>query len=92
MQKESRREELLAHINVLSPKERLVLTLRHGVSDNIPKRIVDVAEFLNRAGDNVEELLIAGTRIVFGTQAGVILVTSTEIGANPRARAEEEWC
>ena len=36
--------------------------------------------------------LIAGTRIVFGTQAGVILVTSTEIGANPRAHAEEEWC
>jgi RsiW-degrading membrane proteinase PrsW (M82 family) len=36
--------------------------------------------------------LIAGTRLVFGTQSGVILVTSTEIGANPRARAEEEWC
>ena len=36
--------------------------------------------------------LIAGTRIVFGTQSGVILVTSTEIGANPRAHAEEEWC
>lgn len=36
--------------------------------------------------------LLAGTRIVFGTQAGVILVTSTEIGANPRAHAEEEWC
>jgi RsiW-degrading membrane proteinase PrsW (M82 family) len=36
--------------------------------------------------------LIAGTRLVFGTQSGVILVTSTEIGADPRARAEEEWC
>ena len=36
--------------------------------------------------------LLAGTRIVFGTQAGVILVTSTEVGANPRAHAEEEWC
>ncbi|HVH82407.1 MAG TPA: PrsW family glutamic-type intramembrane protease, partial [Stellaceae bacterium] len=36
--------------------------------------------------------LLAGTRIVFGTQSGVILVTSTEIGANPRAHAEEEWC
>ena len=36
--------------------------------------------------------LIAGTRIVFGTQAGVILVTSTEIGADPRAHAEVEWC
>jgi RsiW-degrading membrane proteinase PrsW (M82 family) len=36
--------------------------------------------------------LVAGTRLVFGTQSGVILVTSTEIGADPRARAEEEWC
>jgi len=36
--------------------------------------------------------LIAGTRLVFGAQSGVILVTSTEIGADPRARPEEEWC
>jgi len=36
--------------------------------------------------------LIAGTRLVFGTQSGVILVTSTEIGADPRAKPEEEWC
>ncbi|MBV9553325.1 MAG: PrsW family intramembrane metalloprotease [Alphaproteobacteria bacterium] len=36
--------------------------------------------------------LLAGTRLVFGTQSAVILVTSTEIGADPRARAEEEWC
>jgi RsiW-degrading membrane proteinase PrsW (M82 family) len=36
--------------------------------------------------------LIAGTRIVFGTQSGVILVTSTEIGADPRVQAEVDWC
>jgi RsiW-degrading membrane proteinase PrsW (M82 family) len=36
--------------------------------------------------------LIAGTRIVFGTQSGVILVTSTEIGADPRAHGDVEWC
>lgn len=36
--------------------------------------------------------LLAGTRIVFGTQTGVVIVTSTEIGANPRAKPEEEWC
>ncbi|HWD58965.1 MAG TPA: PrsW family glutamic-type intramembrane protease, partial [Stellaceae bacterium] len=36
--------------------------------------------------------LLAGTRLVFGTQTGVILVTSTEIGADPRAQAEVEWC
>jgi RsiW-degrading membrane proteinase PrsW (M82 family) len=36
--------------------------------------------------------IIAGTRLVFGTQSGAILVTSTEIGADPRAKPEEEWC
>jgi RsiW-degrading membrane proteinase PrsW (M82 family) len=36
--------------------------------------------------------LLAGTRLVFGTLSGVILVTSTEIAADPRAKPEEEWC
>ena len=57
MQEQSRREELLAHISVLSPKERLVLTLRHGVSDNLPKRIAELASFLNREQENVAAAL-----------------------------------
>ncbi|HYM71544.1 MAG TPA: PrsW family glutamic-type intramembrane protease [Stellaceae bacterium] len=36
--------------------------------------------------------LLAGTRLDFGEQAGAILVTSTEIGADPRAHPAEEWC
>ena len=36
--------------------------------------------------------LLAGTRLDFGEQAGAILVTSTEIGADPRAQPAEEWC
>ncbi len=59
MQVQSRREELLAHISELSPKERLVLTLRHGVSDNVPKRVTEIAEFLNRTTDNVSAVLAA---------------------------------
>ncbi len=59
MQVQSRREELLAHISELSPKERLVLTLRHGVSDNVPKRVSEIAEFLNRTPDNVSAVLTA---------------------------------
>ena len=62
MQEQSRREELLAHISELSPKERLVLTLRHGVSDNIPKTIAEVADFLNRAHENVAEVLDTAMR------------------------------
>src|SRR2546428_3270466 len=59
MQVQSRRAELLAHISELSPKERLVLTLRHGVTDNLPRRIDELAEFLNRERDNVRSLLEA---------------------------------
>ncbi|MEA2571310.1 MAG: polymerase primary sigma factor, partial [Acidobacteriota bacterium] len=57
MQEQSRREELLAHISELSPKERLVITLRHGVSDNVPKRIEELARFLNREPESVGDIL-----------------------------------
>jgi RNA polymerase primary sigma factor len=57
MQEQSRREELLAQMSELSPKERLVLTLRHGVSDNVPKSLRDLASFLNRDVENVTALL-----------------------------------
>jgi len=57
MQEQSRREELLLHIAELSPKERLVLTLRHGITDNVPKRVIEVAEFLTRSPENVAEIL-----------------------------------
>jgi RNA polymerase primary sigma factor len=53
MQSQSRREELLLHMAELSPKERLVLTLRHGVSDNVPKSVNELASFLNRDAANV---------------------------------------
>jgi RNA polymerase primary sigma factor len=36
--------------------------LRHGVSDNIPKRIREVADFLNRPTENVAGLVTAGTQ------------------------------
>jgi RNA polymerase primary sigma factor len=64
MQVQSRREELLAHISELSPKERLVITLRHGVSDNVPKRIDELAHFLNRDPEAVAELLDVANRKV----------------------------
>src|SRR5512140_780249 len=57
MQEQSRREELLAQMKVLSPKERLVLALRHGVSDNVPMRIDQIADFLNRTHENVTAVI-----------------------------------
>ncbi|HEX8153038.1 MAG TPA: sigma-70 family RNA polymerase sigma factor [Thermoanaerobaculia bacterium] len=64
MQVQSRREELLEHIAELSPKERLVITLRHGVSDNLPKTISELASFLNRDHDNVATVLESGKKKV----------------------------
>jgi RNA polymerase primary sigma factor len=88
MQYQSRREELLAHINILSPKERLVLTLRHGVSDNVPKRITELAEFLNRPEESVAATLRGAT----GTICTALSITESELAAlllytNPNAKA-----
>jgi DNA-directed RNA polymerase sigma subunit (sigma70/sigma32) len=66
MQTQSRREELLLHMSELSPKERLVLTLRHGVSDNIPKSIRELASFLNREEENVRTILASANEKVCG--------------------------
>jgi DNA-directed RNA polymerase sigma subunit (sigma70/sigma32) len=64
MQEQSRREELLAHISELSPKEQLVLTLRHGVTDNFPRRIDELAHFFNRENDSIRAVLDRATRKV----------------------------
>jgi RNA polymerase primary sigma factor len=77
MQVASRREELLAHMSELSPKERLVLTLRHGITDNVPKRVTEVAEFLNRSTDNVATLVEQGTRKI----AEKLMVSESELAA-----------
>jgi RNA polymerase primary sigma factor len=90
MQQASRREELLAHMSELSPKERLVLTLRHGVTDNVPKAIKALADFLNRESENVRTVLTAATQkvceklqIAESELAGLLLFT------NPNADASE---
>src|SRR5215470_1200281 len=64
MQEQSRREELLAHISELSPKEQLVLTLRHGVTDNFPKRVDELAHFFNRENESIRAVLDRATRRV----------------------------
>src|SRR6266481_5857788 len=64
MHLQSRRAELLAHMSVLSPKERLVLSLRHGVTDNVPKRLDELASFLNRESPQIGLVLRTAVRKV----------------------------
>jgi RNA polymerase primary sigma factor len=90
MQQQSRREELLAHMSELSPKERLVLTLRHGVTDNVPKRITELGDFLNREADNVRTVLTAAT----GKVCEKLQIAENELAVlllhtNPNADASE---
>ena len=92
MQAQSRREELLAHMSELSPKERLVLTLRHGVSDNVPKRAVQIAQFLNRATESVSRLLTAATAKICEKLA----ISESELAAlllntNPNEKATQRF-
>ena len=90
MQDQSRREELLAHMSILSPKERLVLTLRHGVSDNVPKKISEVADFLNRERENVAAILETAKQKV----CGKLSISESELAVlllytNPNPKAFE---
>ena len=57
MQREAAREELMKKMEILSPRERLVLTLRHGISDGRPKRMVEIADFLGRDLDEIRAIL-----------------------------------
>jgi RNA polymerase primary sigma factor len=90
MQEQSRRSELLLHIAELSPKERLVLTLRHGITDNAPLRVTEIAEFLTRSPENVQAILDSAKSKV----CAALEITESELAAlllytNPNSRAHE---
>ncbi|GAC1394971.1 MAG: hypothetical protein NVSMB68_11710 [Thermoanaerobaculia bacterium] len=92
MQAQSRREELLAQMSELGAKERLVLTLRHGVSDNVPKRIAEIAEFLNRRPNDVLALLQSGTaktceKLTISESELAVLLLNT----NPNEKASQRF-
>ncbi|HXP05573.1 MAG TPA: PrsW family glutamic-type intramembrane protease [Stellaceae bacterium] len=72
------------------PSEPSLLVLRN-LSRNIWEAVLPDGTVRNIEPAGTVRL-VAGTRLVFGTQSGAILVTSTEIGADPRAKPEEEWC
>jgi RNA polymerase primary sigma factor len=88
MQEQSRRDELLAHMSELSPKERLVLTLRHGVTDNLPRSIRQLSAFLNRTPENVSSVLDSSVKKV----SEGLNITSSELASlllytNPNPKA-----
>jgi RNA polymerase primary sigma factor len=92
MQEQSRRDELLLHMSELSPKERLVLTLRHGVSDNVPKSIRDLSSFLNREIENVTSVLASANAKV----CAKLIINESELAVlllytNPNQKAWQHF-
>ncbi|MGA7614525.1 MAG: sigma-70 family RNA polymerase sigma factor [Thermoanaerobaculia bacterium] len=88
LEEQSAREDLLDRIAKLSPKERLVLTLRHGVSDNVPMKIRRIGEFLNRPVEEVAQLLDSAIRQMCET----LRISETELShlllfTNPNSKA-----
>ena len=88
MQLQGRREELLVHMSELSPKERLVLSLRHGVTDNVPKRLDELAQFLNREREQIAVGLSGAVTKVCDS----LSITESELAqlllyTNPNAKA-----
>lgn len=88
MEEQSLRHELLSQISELSSKERLVLVLRHGVTDNVPKRLSEIGEFLNRPTDEIVLLL----RSAMDKICGALEVTESEFAhlllyTNPNPKA-----
>ena len=92
MAERAQREELLKQISDLSPKERLVLTLRHGVSDNIPRPIAQIAELLGRGNEEIRTIISQSTE----TLCRSFQISESELAElllymNPNPKARTQW-
>jgi RNA polymerase primary sigma factor len=92
MQVESRKDELLDRMKELTPKERLVLSLRHGVSDNVPRTMSELAEFLNRDLENVRTRLAdAQSRVCEKLQINESELAVLLLFTNPNQKAWHQF-
>ncbi|HVR42815.1 MAG TPA: sigma-70 family RNA polymerase sigma factor [Thermoanaerobaculia bacterium] len=92
MAERSLRDELLSQLAKLTPKEQLVLTLRHGITNYRPKSLEEIGVLLGRPADEIAELVERGTAAVCRRLeleprelAKILLWTS------PHPQAEKEW-
>jgi DNA-directed RNA polymerase sigma subunit (sigma70/sigma32) len=88
----SLRDELLHQLEGLTPKEQLVLTLRHGVTDYRPKSKQEIATLISRPVEEVTAML----RAAFDTICEALHVEPNELAkvllwTSPHPHAEEIW-
>jgi RNA polymerase primary sigma factor len=92
MEKTARRDELLAYLSELKPKERIVLMLRYGISDNLPKARKDLAVLVDLPATSIDPPLEAAEesvcellQVTRGELAYLLLLTS------PNPKAVDRW-
>src|SRR5688500_4184074 len=92
MTERSARDELLEQLADLTPKEQLVLTLSHGVTDYKPKTKVEIATLLGRPVEEIAQLLDNAVRAVCAALGiGPEELAKLLLWTSPHHHAEEEW-
>jgi RNA polymerase primary sigma factor len=92
MEKESRREELLSYLSDLKPKERIVLMLRYGISDNVPKSRVQLAKLVDLPLEFIEtKLASAETMVCDSLQINRTELAHLLLYTSPNAKAVDQW-
>ena len=86
------RGELLERMSALSPKERLILCLRHGVSDTVPRGADEIAEFMGLDAERIRASLSSAKQ----KMCGVLEISESELAhlllnLNPNPRASLTW-
>jgi len=66
LEEQAKKRELLDRMDALSPKEKLILCLRHGVTDDMPLDAGAIAEFIGKERFEVADALAAGEEKVCG--------------------------
>ena len=92
MTERSLRDELLHQLEGLTPKEQLVLTLRHGVTDYRPKSKEEISTLIGRPVEEVTALL----KVAVDTVCASLGLTPNEFAkvllwTSPHPQAEEIW-
>ena len=86
------RGELIERMSALSPKERLILCLRHGVSDNVPRGAEEIAEFMGLEKERIHESLAsAKKKMCDGLEISESELAHLLLNLNPNPRASLTW-
>lgn len=92
MEKESRHEELLAYLAELKPKERIVLMLRYGICDHVPKSLPELSKLVDLPHERVcETLASAESQLCAALQVSRPELAYLLLYTSPNSHALDQW-